>query len=176
MGYGNAKAIFEHEFNPWLTKSYKNLWFIKGWKVRMFWNWYPSSRSMIGWLMINGCVPQRLAQTVAWFKPCSCLFTKWGSLTAQSGLERSFLKASGTQCSATCQPSTPRTFLPAFVQRYFQTPVSIQNIWRHHCAIQSFNHLPARYSRRSRRSEVLMRLCHRGMLLSLQGLVPICWE
>lgn len=127
MGYGNAKAIFEHEFNPWLTKSYKNLWFIKGWKVRMFWNWYPSSRSMIGWLMINGCVPQRLAQTVAWFKPCSCLFTKWGSLTAQSGLERSFLKASGTQCSATCQPSTPpRTFLPAFVQRYFQTPVSIQ--------------------------------------------------
>ena len=127
MGYGNAKAIFEHEFNPWLTKSYKNLWFIKGWKVRMFWNWYPSSRSMIGWLMINGCVPQQLAQTVAWFKPCSCLFTKWGSLTAQSGLERSFLKASGTQCSATCQPSTPpRTFLPAFVQRYFQTPVSIQ--------------------------------------------------
>jgi hypothetical protein len=30
MGYGNAKAIFEHEFNPWLTKSYKNLWFING--------------------------------------------------------------------------------------------------------------------------------------------------
>ena len=121
-----------------------------------------------------GCVPQRLAQTVAWFKPCSCLFTKWGSLTAQSGQERNFLKASGTQCSATCQPSTPpRTFLPAFVQRYFQTPVSIQTVGGIIVPSKVSTTCPHDIHAVKRRSEVLMRLCHRGMLLSLQGLVPL---